>query len=370
MASGVLNLDCIRLNFCMVIDNPSEKVNFFDITPSMGRTYMSSLIEPHQYTLQKAVSCCGVGLHTGRTVNLSLKPAPVNTGIRFRRADLAGKPSIAAQVDRVVDTTLATTLGHEGHRVSTTEHLLAALRGLGIDNAEIELDSHEVPIMDGSAGPFVHLLKRAGRQQQRALRKILRIIRPVSFTLGEKSIRIEPYDGFKVTGRIQFDDALIREQNYSVEVTRERFSKEIATARTFGFVEQVEYLWQNGLALGGNLGNVIAIHWDRRSILNEDGLRFDDEFIRHKVLDIIGDLALLGGPVLGHVIADRSGHGLHHGLMQAILTNTDCWEYVRFQKKGDSLFREVIESTKAAGSRLAPIFVPGGATSPRPACVA
>ena len=329
---------------------------------------MATQIESHQYTLKKAVSCCGVGLHTGKTVNLIIKPAPAHTGIRFLRSDLAGRPSIPARVEQVIDTTLATTLGKDGHKVSTTEHLLAALRGAGIDNAEVDLDSHEVPIMDGSAGPFVHLLKNGGRQQQRALRKILRITQPVSYTVGDKSIRVEPYDGFKVTGRIQFDDALIREQRYSVEVTKDRFCKEIASARTFGFVEQVEYLWQNGLALGGNLGNVIAIHWDRRSILNEDGLRFDDEFIRHKVLDLIGDLSLLGTPILGHVIADRSGHSMHLGLMQAIEKSTDCWEYVRFQKKGGSFFREVVETTKKSANRLAPLLISGNKSVSRPTC--
>jgi UDP-3-O-[3-hydroxymyristoyl] N-acetylglucosamine deacetylase len=297
---------------------------------------MALQIEPYQHTLKRAVSCCGVGLHTGRTVNLTIKPAPANTGIQFLRSDLIDHPIIPARVEQVIDTTLATTIGDGRHKVATTEHLMAALSGSGIDNALVDLDSHEVPIMDGSAGPFIHLLKNGGRQRQQALRKILRITRPLSYSVGEKSIRIEPYDGFKVTGRIHFDDALISEQNYTVEVTKERFCSEIATARTFGFVEQVEYLWKNGLALGGNLNNVIAIHWDRRSILTEDGLRFDDEFIRHKVLDVIGDIALLGSPVLGHVIADRSGHSLHLGLMQTIAKNPECWEYVSFQKKGDS----------------------------------
>lgn len=330
---------------------------------------MASQIEPHQYTLKRVVSCCGVGLHTGRTVNLTIKPAPVNTGIQFLRSDLLDRPTIPARVEQVVDTTLATTLGDGNHKISTTEHLMAALRGFGIDNAVIDLDSHEVPIMDGSAGPFLHLLKNGGRQRQQALRKILRITRPLNYAVGEKSIRIEPYDGFKVTGRIHFDDELISEQRYSVEVTKERFSKEIASARTFGFVEQVEYLWQNGLALGGNLNNVIAIHWNRRSILNEDGLRFDDEFIRHKVLDVIGDIALLGSPVLGHVIADRSGHSLHLGLMQTIINNPDCWEYVTFEKRGDSYFRQVVQSAQSAGNRFSPFFTPAGATfTARPAC--
>lgn len=329
---------------------------------------MASHIEPHQYTVKRTVSCCGVGLHTGRTVNLTISPAPANSGIQFVRSDLAGRPTIPARVERVVDTTLATTIGDGRNKISTTEHLMAALRGCGIDNAVIDLDSHEVPIMDGSAGPFTRLLKTAGLHRQQALRKMLRITRPLSYVDGNKSIRIEPYDGFKVSGRIQFDDALISEQRYSVEVNPERFTKEIASARTFGFVEQVEQLWQNGLALGGTLDNVIAIHWNRRSILNEDGLRFDDEFIRHKVLDVIGDIALLGSPVLGHVIANRSGHSLHLGLMRTIIDNPHSWEYVTFQKRGESLLRQVVQSTQNSGHRFAPFFAPVNESLPQQAC--
>lgn len=330
---------------------------------------MASYIEPHQFTIKRAVSCCGVGLHTGRTVNLTINPAPANTGIQFVRSDIVGRPIIPARVERVVDTRLATTIGDGQNMISTTEHLMAALRASGVDNAVIDLDSHETPIMDGSAGPFIRLLKTAGLQRQQALRKILRITRPLHFVDGDKSIRIEPHDGFKVSGRIHFDDALIKEQRYSVEVTPERFSKEIAFARTFGFVEQVEQLWQNGLALGGTLDNVIAIHWNRRSILNEDGLRFDDEFIRHKVLDVIGDMALLGSPVFGHVIADRSGHSLHLGLMKAIIDNPHCWEYVTYHKKGESLLRQVVQSAQSSGHHFAPFFAPVcESMGPRQAC--
>lgn len=331
---------------------------------------MSYQIEPHQHTIQRAVSCCGVGLHTGRTVNLTINPAPAHTGIQFLRSDLPDRPVIPARVEQVSQTTLATTIGKGTHAISTTEHLLAALRGCGVDNAVVELDSHEVPIMDGSAGPFIRLLKTAGLLRQRALRKVMRITRPIVYTEGSKSIRIDPYNGYKVTARIQFDDALINEQQYSIEVTPERFVKEIAKARTFGFVEQVEHLWQNGLALGSTLDNVIAIHWDRRSILNEDGLRFDDEFIRHKVLDIIGDMALLGSPLMGHVTADCSGHGLHHAFMQAIIGNPLAWEYVTFKKNGNSLLRQVVKTTQDSGNRFAPLFRPLGPTiSPQPVCL-
>ena len=319
---------------------------------------MATSMEPYQYTLKRPVSCCGVGLHTGRTVNLMIKPAAENSGICFYRCDLDARPAIPARMEQIVDTTLATTIGNGDARISTTEHLLAALRGAGIDNAEIEIDSHEVPIMDGSAAPFVHLLKRGGRRRQQALREVLRITRPLSFVQGKKSIRIEPYDGFKISGRIKFDNDLIDEQTYSVEITRERFSQEIARARTFGFVEQVEQLWAKGLALGGTLENVIAIHWDRNSILNEDGLRFDDEFIRHKVLDLVGDLVLLGCPVLGHVIADCSGHSLHQGLMKTIADNPDCWEYVKFCKRGDSVLRRVAAGDKSSAGRMRPFYLP------------
>lgn len=317
---------------------------------------MVSHIEPHQYTIRRSVSCCGIGLHTGRPVTMTLKPAAVNSGIKFFRSDLVAEKAVPAHMNKVVDTTLATTIGEGEAKISTTEHLLAALRASGIDNVHIDIDAHEVPIMDGSAGPFVHLLQRGGRKQQRALRRILRITRPIRVTDGEKSIRIEPYDGFKVTGRICFGDNVINEQSYSVEVTPERFSNEIARARTFGFVEQVEQLWRNGLALGGNLNNVIAIHWDGQSILNEEGLRFDDEFVRHKVLDLIGDMALLGGPVLGHIIADRSGHGLHLELMHSIVDNPQCWEYVKFQKKGKIIQRRTIHASRTRPKQLSLFF--------------
>ncbi len=315
-------------------------------------------IEPYQYTLKEQVSCCGVGLHTGRTVNLTIKPAAANTGIRFVRSDLESQRVVPAHMKQVVDTTLATTLGNGAARVATTEHLMAALRGFGIDNAEIELDSHEVPIMDGSAGPFFHLLTMGGRKRQGALRKVLKITRPISYTEDGKTIRIEPYEGFKVTGRIVFDNDLIGAQAYTIDVNRDRFRKEIAHARTFGFVEQVENLWKNGLALGGTLESVIAIHWDRKSVLNEDGLRFDDEFVRHKVLDLIGDLALLGSPVLGHVIADRTGHTQHLGLMRAIADNPSSWEYVRFEKNGGSVLKQVVVKTKKAGGLINQLSAP------------
>ncbi|WP_446009555.1 UDP-3-O-acyl-N-acetylglucosamine deacetylase [Candidatus Electrothrix sp.] len=333
---------------------------------------MSINIKPHQQTLLRPVSCQGVGLHTGRDVKITINPARENQGICFYRSDISNKPVIPAHMEKIVDTTLATTISNGHEKISTTEHLMAALYGAGIDNASIDIDAYEVPIMDGSAGPFINLLHQGGLKQQRALRKVLRITHPISLTDGNKSIRIEPYQGFKVSGTIKFgDNQLLNEQSYSAELTPERFASELAEARTFGFVEQVEELWKNGLALGGTLENVIAIHWDRQSVLNEDGLRFDDEFIRHKMLDLIGDLALLGSPVLGHVIANRSGHSLHHSLMQTIIDNPDCWEYVKFCKRGNTV-QPVIQGTqlpqrkRKKTSYLPPLLPP----LPSPMCMA
>jgi UDP-3-O-[3-hydroxymyristoyl] N-acetylglucosamine deacetylase len=316
-------------------------------------------VDPHQYTLKKTVNCCGVGLHSGRTVNLSIKPAPVDNGIRFFRSDLVEGNHIKAHMDKVIDTRLATTIGDDKVIVSTTEHLMAALRSYGVDNANIELDAAEVPIMDGSAGPFIHLLKKSGLKKQDGLRKVLRITKKITYADGDKTICITPYDGFKVTGEICFDDALIQSQKYSLNVNPDRFIKEISRARTFGYVEQVEELWANGLALGGTLENVIAIHWNRKSILNEDGLRFDDEFIRHKVLDLIGDLALLGCQVLGHVTAYKTGHTQHLAFMKAIADSPECWELIELKKNGThSVLDRMVSSTKAAGDMIMPFFKP------------
>lgn len=318
---------------------------------------MSLPIDPYQYTLKKSVSCCGVGLHSGRTVNLSIKPAPVNNGIRFFRADVISNSHIQAYMDKVVDTQLATTLGNEHFKISTTEHLLAALHGFGIDNADIELDSAEIPIMDGSAEPFFKLLKATGKKKQKGLRKILRITRPISYVEGDKHLTISPYNGFKVTGEICFDDTLIKKQKYTFDLVADRFGDEIARARTFGYVEQVEELWANGLALGSSLANVIAIHWNRKSVLNEDGLRYQDEFIRHKVLDLVGDLALLGYPILGHVEAYKVGHAQHLRLMQVIAASPECWEIVELQKNGaDAALQHVTSRSKAASDALMPLF--------------
>lgn len=316
-------------------------------------------LDPHQHTLKKSVSCYGVGLHSGDTVNLTIRPAPENSGIHFFRTDLGDKNGIPARMDKVVDTRLATTIADREMYVSTTEHLMAALQAYGVDNAAIELDGGEVPIMDGSAGPFMLLLKRAGLKKQNAMRKVLRITKEIVFTSGDAEIKIVPYEGFKVSGKIHFENSLIKTQSYTLDLSAEKFAEEISQARTFGYVEQVEELWANGLAQGGNLDNVIAIHWDRNSILNEGGLRFADEFIRHKVLDLIGDLALLGCPILGHVIATRSGHTQHLGFMKALAQAADCWEIVELETKGGkSVFHQVASTTKAMSKQIIPLIVP------------
>ncbi|MFV0439365.1 MAG: UDP-3-O-acyl-N-acetylglucosamine deacetylase [Desulfopila sp.] len=316
---------------------------------------MSLPLEPYQCTLKKTVSCCGVGLHTGRTVHLTIRPAAVDNGIRFFRSDLApGKP-IRAHMDKVVDTRLATTIGEDSCTVSTTEHLMAALHAYGIDNADIELDAAEVPIMDGSAEPFFLMIKNSGKRRQAGLRKVLRITRPITYTEGDKRLSISPFNGLRITGEIEFDDMLIKSQSYSISLEDNCFASEIARARTFGYVEQVEELWANGLALGGTLENVIAIHWNRKSILNEDGLRFENEFIRHKVLDLLGDIALLGCPVLGHIEAFKAGHTQHLGLMKAIAENPACWELIEMKKNGAY---GVWGNRDSVGQRAADVLIP------------
>jgi UDP-3-O-[3-hydroxymyristoyl] N-acetylglucosamine deacetylase len=318
---------------------------------------MSLSLDPHQYTLNESVSCCGVGLHSGRTVHLSIKPAGVNSGIRFFRTDIPIDTALPAHMDRVVDTRLATTIGNDHFTISTTEHLMAAFQGFGIDNADVEIDATEVPIMDGSAGPFFNLLRMGGKKKQNGFKKVIRITRPISYTEGDKHIKISPYDGFKVTGEIRFDDILIQTQKYTFDLMTGHFGDEIAKARTFGYVEQVEELWANGLAQGGSLANVIAIHWNRKSVLNEDGLRYDDEFIRHKVLDLVGDLALLGGPVLGHVEAYKAGHAQHLGLMQAIAASPDSWELVDMNKNcHHSILKNIVNTSKPRNKSILPTF--------------
>ena len=271
-----------------------------------------------QQTLRRQVSCAGIGLHSGTRVSLTLKPAAAGTGIVFRRADLG--VDIPARVEQVAAINYATVLGADGATVETVEHLLAALVSAGVDNVIIELTQREVPIMDGSSAPFLFLIQEAGLKKQSAARGYLKVLRPVSVASGDKHIAIYPSDHFKVSYTISFDHPMLRHQSRTMRITEQSFNDEIASARTFGFLKEVEWMRQQGLALGGSLDNAIVI--GDTGPLN--ALRFDDEFVRHKILDAVGDLALLGRPVLGHVVAHRAGHALHTQLAKQLLSEPDA----------------------------------------------
>jgi UDP-3-O-[3-hydroxymyristoyl] N-acetylglucosamine deacetylase len=283
-----------------------------------------------QRTLRRSISCTGIGLHSGNKVRLSLKPAPSDFGIRFRRADLGGL-EVPASVGHVGGINHATGLTRDAVNVDTVEHLLAALVSLGVDNVIVELNSPEVPIMDGSAAPFVYLVHEAGIKQLPAVRRYLKLHRPLSLTRGDKRIAIYPSDHFKVTYSIAFDHPLLRHQSRTIRLNEETFIDEIAPARTFGFLKEVELLRQHGLALGGSLENAIVI--GDTGVLN-NALRFDDEFVRHKILDVIGDMALVGHPIIGHLVAHRGGHALHTEFAAMILHETDAWTLVELPGDG------------------------------------
>ena len=290
-----------------------------------------------QRTLRRSVSCSGIGLHSGKKVRLRLKPAPLNHGIRFKRLDLDGL-EVSATAERVAAMNYATGLAQDAASVATVEHLLAALVGLGIDNVSIELNQAEVPIMDGSAASFVYLIHEAGIQSQSASRRFLKVLQPISLSCGDKRIAVYPSDHFKVTYSISFDHPLLRHQSRTQCVTENSFIEEIAPARTFGFLNEVEQLRQKGLALGGSLDNAIVL--GETGILN-NVLRFEDEFVRHKILDVIGDLALIGHPLIGHVVAHRGGHALHARFAQKILDDPEAWSLVESVEE----FSEVGHST-------------------------
>lgn len=274
-----------------------------------------------QQTLRRTVSCSGIGLHTGHKVSLRLRPAPANHGIRFKRLDLDGL-EIPATVSNVAKMYYATGLAYDSASVNTVEHLLAALVGLGIDNVVVELSEAEVPIMDGSAASFVYLVHEAGVKQLTVARRFLKVTRPISLSRGDKRIALYPAEHFKVTYSISFDHPLLRHQARTLQVTEQAFVDEIAPARTFGFLKDVELLRQKGLALGGSLDNAIVL--GETGVLN-NSLRFDDEFVRHKILDVIGDLALVGYPIIGHLVAHRGGHALHASFAQQILDDGEAW---------------------------------------------
>ncbi len=271
------------------------------------------MTEFRERTLRSPISCAGVGLHSGANVKLTLRPAPAGSGVVFARTDLSPTAEIPARSDLVVDTAFATTLGTGKARIGTVEHLMAALSGMGIDNVRVEVDGPEIPVMDGSAAPFIYLIRTAGIALQRRFKRFLVVRRPIEVQEGDKRARILPSSQLAITCTIDFDHPLIKDQSLHVELSDKVFYREIARARTFGFLREVEDLKRRGLARGGSLENAIVV--DEFSVLNAEGLRFPDEFVRHKILDIIGDLALCRMPVIGHFVSHKSGHSLNQRLV-------------------------------------------------------
>lgn len=284
-----------------------------------------------QRTLRNAIRATGVGLHMGEKVYLTLRPAPINTGIVFRRTDLSPAVEIPATAERVGDTMLSTTLVRGDVRVSTIEHLMSALAGLGIDNCYVELSAPEVPIMDGSAAPFVFLIQSAGIEEQKAPKQFIRIKRPVTIKDGDKEASFLPFAGFKMSFTIDFDHPVFRDRNSHAEIdfSKTSFVKEVSRARTFGFLHEFEHLRSKGLVRGGSLDNAVVV--DGYRIVNEDGLRYEDEFVKHKILDAIGDIYLLGHSLVGEYRAFKSGHALNNMAVRALLAERDAWELVTFE---------------------------------------
>jgi len=280
----------------------------------------------YQRTLKRPVACTGIGLHSGKKVNLCLRPAAPDTGVMFKRSDLAGAPLIPGDVHHVMATSMCTTVGKDGVSISTVEHLLSALSGLGVDNVLVEVDSPEVPIMDGSAAPFVFLIKNAGLTSQAELRQFYMVKREVSITDNDKFVRVAPAQGLEVNFTIEFNHPMIRHQALGLRFDERTYEKDISRARTFGFLEDRERLRAANLGLGGSLDNAVVV--DKYRVLNDDGLRFPDEFVRHKVLDFIGDLALVGRPVLGSFTAHKSGHALNNQLFRKFLEDPQAWQLV------------------------------------------
>ena len=286
-----------------------------------------------QRTLKNTIRATGVGLHSGEKVYLTLKPAPVDHGIVFRRVDLDPIVDIQAKATNVGETTMSTTLVKDGVRVDTVEHLLSAMAGLGIDNAIVELSAQEVPIMDGSAGPFVFLIQSAGILEQSKAKRFIRIKKKVEVREGDKVASFVPYNGFKVTFEIVFDHPAFEQsaQKASLDFSSTSFVKEVSRARTFGFMKDIEFLRSKNLALGGSVNNAIVV--DEYRVLNEDGLRYDDEFVKHKILDAVGDLYLLGHSLMGEFVGFKSGHGLNNKLLRALELQTDAWEFVEYEEE-------------------------------------
>lgn len=289
-----------------------------------------------QRTLKKVIHATGVGLHNGEKVTLTLRPALINTGIIFKRVDLPQPNEIKATPEAVHDTRMCSALEQDGARVATVEHLMSALAGLGVDNVLIEVNAPEIPIMDGSSGPFVFLLQEAGLVEQNAAKKFIRILKNVEVIDGDKWVRFEPYHGFKIDFTIDFNHPVFEHSGNHVQIdfAEDSYIREISRARTFGFMHEVEYLRSNGLARGGSLENAIVL--DEYRVLNNDGLRYEDEFAKHKVLDAIGDLYILGYPILGAFYAHKSGHALNNKLLRALLQNESAWEFATFAEKTEA----------------------------------
>ena len=290
-----------------------------------------------QRTLKEIVKTTGVGLHSGRKVTLTLRPAAANTGIVYRRTDVNPPVDFPADPESVRDTMLCTALvNDEGVRISTVENLNAALAGMGIDNIVVEVDAPEIPIMDGSASPFVFLLQQAGVEEQNALKRFIRIKKPVRFEDGDKWAEFVPFNGFRMDFEIEFNHPAIDadEQHLLFDFSSQGFVKEISRARTFGFMRDIEYLQSQNLVLGGSFDNAIVL--DEYRILNEEGLRFENEFVTHKVLDAIGDLYMCGHPIIGEFRAFKSGHGLNNQLLRSVLADQEAWEWVTFEEEATS----------------------------------
>jgi UDP-3-O-[3-hydroxymyristoyl] N-acetylglucosamine deacetylase len=289
-----------------------------------------------QRTLKNIVRATGVGLHTGQKVYLSLRPAAPDTGIVFRRVDLAQPMDIPATVLRVGDTRLSSCLERDGVKVATVEHLMSAFAGVGVDNAYVDLTAAEVPIMDGSAGPFIFLIQSAGIEEQNAAKKFIRILETIEVKEGDKWARFEAHSGFRMDFSIAFSHPVFQQSSQRVQIdfATTSYVKEIARARTFGFMQDVETMRAQGLGLGGSLNNAVVM--DEYRVLNSDGLRYEDEFVKHKVLDAIGDLYLLGHPVIGAFCAHKSGHALNNKLARALLSNTSAWELVTFPRQEEA----------------------------------
>ncbi|MDR2861805.1 MAG: UDP-3-O-acyl-N-acetylglucosamine deacetylase [Syntrophobacterales bacterium] len=285
-----------------------------------------------QKTVKNDITCNSVGLHSGRKIKMVIRPADADKGIVFSRSDIVEENSVHALVGNVSDTTLATTIGTNGNTVSTVEHLLSALRGLGIDNALIELSGPEIPVMDGSALPFVNMIKETGVVEQELGRRYLKITKEVSVSEGEGWAKLEPGSTFEITYEIYFDHPLIGYQCYHLNLSELTYEKDICFARTFGFLKDVEYLQAKGLALGGSLKNAIVLNEEK--IINKEGLRHPLEFVKHKILDAIGDLFLIGMPILGHFSAYKSGHKLHLMLLKELAAHPDCWQVFRYHAPG------------------------------------